>query len=156
MRIGALAAAAGTTAKTIRFYEQVGLLPSPPRTTAGYRDYPDHAAARLAFIRAAQSAGLALAEIRGILNVRDHGRPPCTRVTALLHQHLAETDRRLAELAQTRAMLHDLLATAQATDPDTCTGSVCTILDPPDPQNRGKGSLPAAHPAAGAPAPLTR
>ena len=136
MRIGALAAAAGTTAKTIRFYEQVGLLPSPPRTTAGYRDYPDHAAARLAFIRAARSAGLTLAEIRGILTVRDHGRPPCTRVTALLHQHLAETDRRLAELAQTRAMLHDLLATAKATDPDTCTGGICTVLDPPDPRTR--------------------
>src|SRR6266702_3335284 len=133
MRIGALAAAAGTTAKTIRFYEQPGLLPGPPRTTAGYRDYPDHAPARLAFIRAAQSAGLTLAEIRGILTVRDHGRPPCTHVTALLHQHLAATGRRLAELAQTRAMLRDLLATAQATDPDTCTGGICTILDPPDP-----------------------
>jgi MerR family transcriptional regulator, copper efflux regulator len=131
MRIGALAAAAGTTAKTIRFYEQAGLLPGPPRTTAGYRDYPDYAPGRLAFIRSAQSAGLTLAEIRGILAVRDHGRPPCTHVTALLHQHLAETERRLAELTQTQAMLRDLLATAQATDPDTCTGGICTILDPP-------------------------
>jgi DNA-binding transcriptional MerR regulator len=42
--------------------------------------------ARLAFIRAAQSAGLTLAEIRSILTVRDHGRPPCTHVTALLHR----------------------------------------------------------------------
>jgi len=134
MRIGALAAAVGTTAKTIRFYEQAGLLPGPPRTTAGYRDYPDHAPGRLAFIRAAQSAGLTLVEIRGILAVRDHGRPPCTHVTALLHQHLAETGRRLAELTQTQAMLRDLLATAQATDPDTCAGSICTILDPPAPE----------------------
>lgn len=131
MRIGVLAAAAGTTAKTIRFYEQAGLLPGPPRTTAGYRDYPDQAPARLAFIRAAKSAGLTLAEIRGILAVRDHGRPPCTHVTALLRRHLAETEQRLAELAQTRAMLRDLLATAQATDPDTCADSICTILDPP-------------------------
>ena len=134
MRIGALAAAAGTTAKTIRFYEQAGLLPGPPRTTAGYRDYPDHAPGRLAFIRAAKSAGLTLAEIRGILAVRDHGRPPCAHVTALLRQHLAETERRLAELTQTKAMLRDLLATAQATDPGTCTGSICTILDPPAPE----------------------
>jgi DNA-binding transcriptional MerR regulator len=139
MRIGALAAAADTTAKTIRFYEQAGLLPEPPRTAAGYRDYPDHAAVRLAFIRSAQSAGLTLAEIRGILAVRDHGRPPCTHVTGLLRRHLAETERRLAELAQTHAMLRDLLATAQATDPDACTGSICTILDPPAPRPR-KGS----------------
>ena len=134
MRIGALASAAGTTAKTIRFYEQAGLLPGPPRTTAGYRDYPENAAARLAFIRAAQSAGLTLAEIRSILAVRDDGRPPCTHVTALLRRHLAETGQRLAELAQAQAMLRDLLATAQATDPDTCTGSICTILDPPGPE----------------------
>ncbi|MHB1433080.1 MAG: MerR family DNA-binding protein [Streptosporangiaceae bacterium] len=133
MRIGALAAAAGITARTIRFYEQAGLLPDPPRTTAGYRDYPDQAPARLAFIRAAQSAGLTLAEIRGILAVRDHDRPPCTHVTSLLHQHLAETERRLAELAETRAMLRGLLATAQTTDPDTCTDGICAILDPPDP-----------------------
>jgi DNA-binding transcriptional MerR regulator len=131
MRIGALAAAAGTTAKTIRFYEQAGLLPGPPRTTAGYRDYPPQAFARLAFIRAAQSAGLTLTEIRGILAVRDHGRPPCTHVTDLLRRHLAETERRLAELAQTHTMLRGLLATAQATDPDTCAGSICTIFDPP-------------------------
>ena len=134
MRIGALAAAAGTTAKTIRFYEQAGLLPAPPRTTAGYRDYPDQAPARLAFIRAAQSAGLTLAEIRGILAVRDHGRPPCTHVTALLRRHLAETEQRLAELARTRATLGDLLATAQVTDSGACTGSICTILDPPGPR----------------------
>ena len=138
MRIGALAAAAGITARTIRFYEQAGLLPDPPRTTAGYRDYPDQAPARLAFIRAAQSAGLTLAEIRGILAVRDHGRPPCTHVTALLHQHLAETERRLAELAETQAMVRGLLATAQATDPDACTDGICTILDPPDPSNHAK------------------
>jgi MerR family copper efflux transcriptional regulator len=149
MRIGALAAAAGTTAKTIRFYEQAGLLPAPPRTTAGYRDYPGHAPARLAFIRAAQSAGLTLAEIRGILAVRDHGRPPCTHVTALLGRHLAETERRLAELARTRAMLSDLLATAQATDPDACSGGICTILDPPGPETRAETGQPGCCPAAG-------
>jgi DNA-binding transcriptional MerR regulator len=130
MRTGALAAASGTTAKTIRFYEQAGLLPAPPRTPAGYRDYPPEAAARLSFIRSAQSAGLSLAEIRVVLAIRDHGEPPCAHVTGLLRGHLAETERRLAELTATRTMLRDLLATAGATDPETCTGSVCRILDP--------------------------
>lgn len=51
MRTGALASASGLTAKTIRFYEQAGLLPEPPRTASGYRDYPPQAAHRLAFIR---------------------------------------------------------------------------------------------------------
>ncbi|GGN89295.1 hypothetical protein GCM10011579_084000 [Streptomyces albiflavescens] len=58
MRTGELAAASGLTAKTIRFYEQAGLLPEPPRTSGGYRDYPPQATQRLAFIREAQAAGL--------------------------------------------------------------------------------------------------
>jgi DNA-binding transcriptional MerR regulator len=57
MLIGALAARAGLSAKTIRFYEQAGLLPEPPRTPAGYRDYPPAMLARLSFIGQAQAAG---------------------------------------------------------------------------------------------------
>ncbi|WP_043734662.1 MerR family DNA-binding transcriptional regulator, partial [Nocardia asiatica] len=51
MRIGELAAASGITAKTIRFYEQEGLMPEPARTPGGYRDYSDDHIARLRFIR---------------------------------------------------------------------------------------------------------
>ncbi|MEV8547135.1 MerR family transcriptional regulator [Streptomyces sp. NPDC051572] len=69
MRIGELAVANGLTLKTIRFYEQAGLLPAPPRTPGGYRDYPPQVGARLAFVRDAQSAGLTLAEIRSILSL---------------------------------------------------------------------------------------
>ncbi len=65
-----------------------------------------------------------------MLAIRDHGEPPCAHVTGLLRGHLSETEQRLAELTATRAMLRDLLATADATDPDTRTGSICRILDP--------------------------
>lgn len=133
MRIGALAAASGITAKTIRFCEEAGLLPAPPRTPAGYRDYPPETTARLSFIRAAQSAALSLAEIRAILVIRDHGEPPCAHVTGLLRGHHADTEQRLAELTATRAMLRDLLVTADASDPDTCTGGICRILETPAP-----------------------
>lgn len=129
MRIGALAAATGTTAKTLRFYEQAGLLDLPPRTPGGYRDYPPVATIRVAFIRTAQTAGLSLAEVRGILAVRDGGQPPCAHVTALLDQHLADVEHRIAELQATRAMLRDLARTASATDPATCTeGDICRML----------------------------
>lgn len=77
MLIGDLGAAAGLSAKTIRFYEQFGLLPAPPRTPGGYRDYPAGATSRLAFIRRAQAAGLTLAEIGNILHIRDGGQAPC-------------------------------------------------------------------------------
>jgi MerR family transcriptional regulator, copper efflux regulator len=133
MRIGALAGTTGTTAKTIRFYEQAGLLPDPPRTASGYRDYPADTATRLAFIRTAQAAGLTLAEIRGVLAIRDDGHPPCAHVTALLHRHLADVEQRLAELQATRTALRALADTADATDPATCTNDICTILAPTTP-----------------------
>jgi DNA-binding transcriptional MerR regulator len=129
MRIGVLAARAGFTAKTIRFYEGTGLLPCPPRTPAGYRDYPDEAIARMTFIRDAQAAGLTLAEIRGILAIRDAGQPPCQHVTSLIDHHLAQIEHRLAELAQARDALRDLKHRASVTDPARCSADqVCSIL----------------------------
>jgi len=128
MRIGAVTAESGATAKTIRFYEQTGLLPEPPRTSSGYRDYPPETTTRLEFIRTAQNAGLTLAEIRSILAIRDDGQPPCAHVTALLEAHLAEVERRMAELESTSTALRGLLATAAAADPATCAGEGCRIL----------------------------
>ncbi|MFJ1551755.1 heavy metal-responsive transcriptional regulator [Streptomyces sp. NPDC088246] len=134
MRIGDLAARTGLTTKTIRFYEGSSLLPAPPRTPGGYRDYPDDTAARLAFIRDAQRAGLTLAEIRSILALRDDGHAPCTHVTDLIHEHLDDIDRRMAELAATREALRDLAARAATTDPDACgADDICTILKPARP-----------------------
>ncbi|MER5209589.1 heavy metal-responsive transcriptional regulator [Streptomyces sp. NPDC002838] len=129
MRIGDLAATSGLTTKAIRFYEQAGLLPEPPRTPGGYRDYPERTTRRLAFIRDAQGAGLTLAEIRSVLALRDAGASPCTHVTALIDQHLADIDRRLTELRQTRAALRALTERAAATDPAECTDAhICRIL----------------------------
>src|SRR5690606_29626758 len=117
MRIGTLAAAAGLSAKTIRFYEQAGLLPPPPRTAAGYRDYPAEAADRLTFIRDAAAAGLSLAEIRGVLAIRDAGQPPCRHVTTLIETHLEQVEQRIAELLATRTALQGLHQRAQDVDP---------------------------------------
>lgn len=132
MRIGDLAATSGLTTKTIRSYEESGLLPPPPRTPGGYRDYPDQSAARLAFIRDAQGAGLTLAEIRSVLDLRDSGQAPCGHVTALIDQHLEDIEHRLAELAKTRDELRGLARRAAETDPATCTeDNICTILAAP-------------------------
>ncbi|MEU9848185.1 heavy metal-responsive transcriptional regulator [Streptomyces sp. NPDC047985] len=134
MRIGDLATASGLTTKTIRFYEQAGLLPAPPRTPGGYRDYPSQALARLAFVRDAQGAGLSLAEIRSILALRDSGQAPCGHVTTLIDQHLADIERRLTELAKTRDALRGLARRAAATDPADCAeDDICTILALRDP-----------------------
>ncbi|MGA5128222.1 heavy metal-responsive transcriptional regulator [Streptomyces olivoreticuli] len=132
MRIGELASASGLSTKAIRFYEQAGLLAPPPRTSGGYRDYPPQAAMRLAFIRDAQSAGLTLAEIRGVLALRDSGEAPCAHVSDLIEQHLADIEQRLAELRKTRTALRDLARRAADTDPSTCTeADICSILNRP-------------------------
>lgn len=129
VRIGVLASKSGLSTRTIRFYERAGLLPEPPRTASGYREFPPEASARLGFIRDAQAAGLTLAEIRGILVIRDLGSAPCQHVSVLIGQHLHQISLRMAELHAAREVLRELSRRAAATDPASCTGtSICTIL----------------------------
>ncbi|WP_406109756.1 MerR family DNA-binding protein [Streptomyces sp. NBC_01003] len=78
------------------------MLPEPPRTSSGYRDCASDAALRLGLIRDAQGAGLSLAEIRSVLELRGGGRAPCGHVTELINDHLTDIDRRMAELLATR------------------------------------------------------
>ncbi|MFD8003980.1 heavy metal-responsive transcriptional regulator [Streptomyces mirabilis] len=138
MRTGELAAASGVTAKTVRFYEQAGLLPEPPRTAGGYRDYPPQAPHRLAFIRQAQAAGLTLAEIRSVLALRDSGEAPCTHVAGLIELHLADIERRMAELRTTRTALRALSEQAASTDPSTCSEEdICRIIGPGGKRQQG-------------------
>jgi len=137
MLIGELAATAGLSAKTIRFYEQAGLMPAPPRTPAGYRDYPPGAPGRLAFVGNAQAAGFTLAEIRSVLAIRDSGDPPCRHVATLIGQHLAQVERRIAELTRTHDVLIDLQRRAAAINPADCAESeICSILTAPLPAPR--------------------
>jgi MerR family Zn(II)-responsive transcriptional regulator of zntA len=129
MRIGELAAAAGTTTKTLRFYEAAGLLPPPHRTPAGYRMYDPAVTDRLHFIRRSQRAGLTLAQIREVLTIRDGGHAPCSHVQRLLAERLADLDQQLAELSALRATVSGLRDRAAAVEPDTCApASVCRYL----------------------------
>ncbi|MDS1270254.1 heavy metal-responsive transcriptional regulator [Lipingzhangella sp. LS1_29] len=129
MRIGEFAREAGVTAKTVRFYEQTGLLPQPPRTAAGYRDYAPGDVERLRFVRSAQAAGLSLAEIGEVLRLSDSGQRPCAHVRDILTAHLEQVEERLVELRDARARLLRLAEIAEATDPGDCPPeSVCRIL----------------------------
>lgn len=120
MRIGDLAAQAGVTTKALRFYEQVGVLPPPDRTSSGYRDYDNAALARLRFVKAAQAAGLTLAEIREVVAVREAQGPPCEHVAALLDRHAADLDARTADLQAARAEVRRLRDRARGLDPAAC------------------------------------
>jgi DNA-binding transcriptional MerR regulator len=117
MRIGQLATRAGIPVRTIRFYEQSGLLPPPPRTPAGYRDYDDSTVNRQRFVRAAQSLDLSLAEIAEVLRIHDYHGPPCSYVTNLLTGHLDRLERRITELTALRDELR-LRIPPHTPDPD--------------------------------------
>ncbi|MGF1598382.1 MAG: MerR family transcriptional regulator [Acidimicrobiales bacterium] len=77
MRIGELADTIGVNTQTVQYYESVGLMHEPGRTSSGYRDYGPDALERLQFIRDAQASGLTLTEIRSILELKDAGHGTC-------------------------------------------------------------------------------
>lgn len=132
MRIGEVAGRAGVPAKTIRFWEELGLLPKPERTSSRYRNYEAEVVDRLRFIRQAQSAGFTLRQVRGVLDVGDGGEPACEHVAQLIAARLEEVDARIAELKATRAHLRVLAERAATQDPADCSG-YCSILAAPGP-----------------------
>jgi len=110
MTIGQLAAATEVTPATIRYYEQLGLLPKPRRTPAGYREYSPTAVRRLAVIRNAQRFGFSLREIASFLRVRDAGGTPCRNVRDAAQQMLTGVEQQIADLTAKRDQMRQLLA----------------------------------------------
>ncbi len=113
MTIGELGARTHFTAKAIRYYESIGLLPKPERTEAGYRLYGHDAVARLGFIGKAKQLGLSLDEIADVLALHDAGSRPCEHVLALLDRHIANVDATLGKLTEFRRQLGRLRAGAR-------------------------------------------
>lgn len=129
MRIGDLAATTAVSTQTLRFYEREGLIPAPGRQSNGYRVYDDEVASRVGFIRAAQTAGLTLADIAGVLALREDGQAPCSHVRRLLTDKLDDVRARQQELARLETELVDMLTTSSTLDPSTCSErSVCNVI----------------------------
>ena len=105
MLIRELAKQTGVTTKTIRYYESVGLIPPPQRAENNYRQYTPADAERLRFIVSARSLGFSLNDTAEFLAARNDGLLPCQRVLDSLDQHLAEIDRRIADLLALRETL---------------------------------------------------
>src|SRR5712691_13113916 len=101
-RIGDVAARAGLTAPTIRYYESIGLLAPAPRSATGYRHYTETTVEELRFIKKAQSLGFSLEEIGEILKLSRAGKTPCSRVLDLARRHLAAVDERVKQLSRFR------------------------------------------------------
>jgi len=110
LTLGALARAAGVNPETIRYYERRGLLPEPPRTPAGYRQYGTEDADRVALILRAKDLGFTLAEIGELLD----GGGTAAEVLAAARQRLAGLDEQAVQLERRRARLRLLLRACEA------------------------------------------
>ncbi|APO88095.1 MULTISPECIES: helix-turn-helix domain-containing protein [Marivivens] len=109
LAIGTLAKRTGTKVQTIRYYEQIGLLPEPGRTEGGQRRYGNADLDRLAFIRHARQLGFTLEAIRELLNLSDNPSRSCAEVDVIAHRQLKEVEARIARLEALRTELKRML-----------------------------------------------
>ncbi|MGZ4688911.1 MAG: MerR family transcriptional regulator [Acidimicrobiia bacterium] len=126
LTISELAAEARVNVETIRYYEREGILPEPPRTAAGYRQYSDADRWRLAFIRRGKGLGFTLREIAELLGAGDERS--VAEVQRVAASRLEQIDRDIADLATSRDQLQRLIETCATGSDDDC-------LDLAPPQN---------------------
>jgi len=108
LNIGEAAESSGVSAKMIRHYEEIGLVPKPGRTQAGYRVYREADVHRLRFVRRARDLGFSMKEIETLLGLWNNRRRASSEVKRLATQHIADLDRRIAELQAMRRTLAEL------------------------------------------------
>ena len=109
LTIGKLGSSAGVKVPTIRYYEQIGLLPEPDRSSGNQRLYPRAALDRLAFIRHARELGFPLDAIRDLLSLSDKPDQSCAAADAIARAQLAEVESRLARLMALKAELERMV-----------------------------------------------
>jgi MerR family copper efflux transcriptional regulator len=120
LNIGEAARATGVSAKMIRHYEGVGLLPAPPRTDSGYRRYGETALASLRFVRHARDLGFSIEQIRALLGLWQNRRRPSRQVKALAEAHIAELEAKLRDLQAMKATLEHLVHCCHGDDRPEC------------------------------------
>lgn len=133
--IGVLAQKTGCTVPTIRYYEEIGLLPAGPRTETGRRLYSGPAVKRLTFIRRCRDFGFSIEQVRELVGLVDEPARPCVEVRDIALGHLTEVRKKLAELRALESSLSTFVVSCDT----ACAGGAavdCTILEelahPPD------------------------
>jgi DNA-binding transcriptional MerR regulator len=125
MLIQEFAQKTGVPAKTIRYYEAIGLLPPPPRAENNYRQYTPAAAERLRYIVSMRRLGFSLADIQEFLAARDDGTLPCQQVLESFDQRIAEIDRRIADLLSLRDTLTEIRREGNRLPPKQTCDEAC-------------------------------
>lgn len=125
MQINELAQRTGVSAKTIRYYEDIDLLPSPARQANGYRDYSRSDIDRLKLVAGSRHLDFSLAEIKEILDLRDRNEPPCHTMLDMLQHKSSEIQQRIAELQRLDAELAGLYNRGLTFPTDDVEGKNC-------------------------------
>ncbi len=123
MNIGDASALCGLPVKTIRYYEDIGLI-EPARRNNGYRDYGDADVSRLTFLQRARNLGFSIETCRSLLKLKEDRNRASAEVKRIAQEHLEEIDHKIQELNALRETLHDVI--------DACPGdqtAACPILD---------------------------
>lgn len=138
MRIGELAKLSGTLPETIRYYEQVSLIPAPPRSASGYRRYlPEHLN-RLRFLRRCRDLGFSIAEVRGLLRLAERTEQSCKPVTDLAIEHLTRIRAKIADLKRLERSIAGLVGSCP--DERIADCRILESLNAPQPRRRGRKS----------------
>ena len=120
MNIGQAAAASGVSAKMIRHYEEVGLVPAPKRTDSGYRQYGDGEIHTLRFVRQARDLGFSIAEIGELLSLWHNRRRPSRLVKAMAEAHILVLEQKAQELLAMKRTLEHLVHGCHGDDRPEC------------------------------------
>lgn len=118
--IGELARASGCRVPTIRYYESIGLLPEPPRSSGRQRLYGSEDVARLGFIRHCRRLGFDLASVADLLSIRTRPERSCDAVTAVAARHVSAIEERIAHLTALRDELRQAIADCAGGTVDHC------------------------------------
>ncbi len=124
LTIGALGKRTGTKVQTVRYYEQIGLMPEPGRTEGGQRRYGDAEVDRLSFIRHARQLGFSLEAIRELLDLSDNPDRSCAEADSIARRQLKQVEQRMARLEALRTELQRMV--------HECSGgntSECRVLE---------------------------
>lgn len=136
-----LARRTGAHLETVRYYEKIGLMPEPPRTVSGYRNYDATHERRLRFVLRARELGFSLDEIRALLRLAGEYDQPCAKAQGLAAIHLQDIRAKIADLRRMERVLKDVVA--QCGDG---TLPKCPLIEA---LYREVGAVPRSQPCAG-------
>ena len=138
LTIGKLSKTTGVKVPTIRYYEEIGLLPQPKRLNNGYRDYDETDLARARFVSGARHLDFSLDDIQEILDLRDRREAACRVVLDLLEEKADEISQRIAELQRMETELRELHRLGLTFPTDDVDGKNCVchlVSETTEPQN---------------------